>query len=167
MINHTLKSFAFYGVAITSVLILFKAVTTYGENHLQAPPLINNRYHLTLAKNLPNCKKNNTLQLNFQQSGAYLNAALLPTKHPLNFDHQLTLTGNLNNQKISLSGKVNNLILCQTSPTQKNSLHTITMQIFLAKKQSITGKLNIDQYPTVEFTAQPVNNPTQALKTKH
>ncbi|QFS47250.1 hypothetical protein GXM_04740 [Nostoc sphaeroides CCNUC1] len=53
--NHfNLKSLIFYGVAISSVLVLFKTVTVYGENNLKAPPAINGRYRLTLSENLPN-----------------------------------------------------------------------------------------------------------------
>lgn len=54
MSHFNLKSLAFYGVAIGSVLVLFKTVTAYGESNLKAPDKIGGIYRLE-AQNLPEC----------------------------------------------------------------------------------------------------------------
>ena len=56
MNNLNFKSLGFYGIAITSVLLLFKTVTAYGETNLKAPPVINGSYRLALDQNLSNCQ---------------------------------------------------------------------------------------------------------------
>lgn len=73
------KTLAFYTTVISSVLLLFKIVTAYGENNLKAPIAISRRYRLTNLENLPNCQKPDTLMLNIQQSGMFLNGSLLST----------------------------------------------------------------------------------------
>lgn len=157
MINHfNFKSLAFYGVAITSVLILFKTVTAYGENNLRATPLINNRYLLTLATNLPNCKQTNTLVLNIQQSGIYLNASLLPVTANSVQEKQLTLSGLLNNPKLDLSGKVDSSAFCKVPTSQNSQIQPITIQMSQLNQDKITGQLKINKIPTtLEFTALP------------
>ncbi len=80
MNNLNFKSLGFYGIAITSVLLLFKTVTAYGETNLKAPPVINGSYRLALDQNLSNCQPPEPLILNIQQSGIYFNAFLLPAK---------------------------------------------------------------------------------------
>ncbi|HCF30241.1 MAG TPA: hypothetical protein DEV81_24275, partial [Cyanobacteria bacterium UBA11049] len=70
MKNHfNFKSLAFYGIAIASVLILFKIVTAYGEKNLKAPVPIEGRYRLNLAQNIPICPQESNLVLDIQQSG--------------------------------------------------------------------------------------------------
>ncbi|MCC5631116.1 hypothetical protein LC613_25260 [Nostoc sphaeroides CHAB 2801] len=111
--NHfNLKSLIFYGVAISSVLVLFKTVTVYGENNLKAPPAINGRYRLTLSENLPNWEKSDTLKLNIQQSGIYLNASVLRANPNADTDEKHSLAGIFRNQQLNLSGKVGKSILC-------------------------------------------------------
>jgi hypothetical protein len=71
--NHfSLKSLTFYGVAIASVLGLFKIVTLYGETRLQASPPIAGTYRLTESDS---CLSRNT-QLAIEQSGIYLRGTL-------------------------------------------------------------------------------------------
>ena len=80
MMSHfNLKSLAFYGIAISSVVVLFKVVTAYGETNLKAPPPIGGPYRIS-AQNLPGCLKADTLVLNIKQSGIYLFGSLLPAK---------------------------------------------------------------------------------------
>jgi hypothetical protein len=46
------KSLAFYGLTIVAVLVLFKAVSIYGESNLKAGLEISDRYRLIFADNL-------------------------------------------------------------------------------------------------------------------
>ncbi len=150
------KSLAFYGVAITSVLVLFKTVTVYGENNLKAPPKVSDRYRLTLAENLPNCEKSDTLILNIEQSGIYLNASLSPTNVNADINEKHSLIGILKNQQLNLSGKVNTSILCNIPQSQKAPLNSVTIQMQLIETGSIPGQLTLNGIPkTLKFTAAP------------
>ncbi len=137
------KSLIFYGVAISSVLILFKIVTAYGENNLQASPVLNSNYRLSWTNNVPNCP----VKLNIQQSGIYLNASLLPAST----EKPLPLTGIWKNQQLSLVGKSNQTNFCNISAPQ-----TVKMQMQLAPQGNLEGQLiisNISQ--TFKFNATP------------
>ncbi|TAF11129.1 MAG: hypothetical protein EAZ77_01805 [Nostocales cyanobacterium] len=159
MNNFKFKSLAISGIAIASVLILFKTVTVYGENQLRSTPLIHNRYRLTLAKNLPNCEKANTQILNIQQSGIYLNASLLPVTANADTKIQLALTGILQNQQLELSGNIDSSILCQILAPQNSQIQPITIQMSLLHQDNISGQLNIKNIPTtIKFTALPETN---------
>ncbi|MBE9004136.1 hypothetical protein IQ259_03605 [Fortiea sp. LEGE XX443] len=164
--NHfNIKSLTFYGVAIYSVLLLFKTVTTYGEKHLQAPPTIDGRYHFTLDTNLPNCKKSDSLVLNMQQSGIYLNASLLPMKSNADTTQQLSLTGILKNQQVSFSGKIAPEILCHHSNSPVHPSKSVTMQMQLIDQGKMTGQLTFNGIPqTMMFTA--AKKPTQEKSQK-
>ncbi|MBD6616947.1 hypothetical protein FNW02_14190 [Komarekiella sp. 'clone 1'] len=143
--NHfNFKSLAFYGVAISSVLLLFKVVTAYGENNLQAPPAINGLYSLTLAENLPLCKKSDALILNLQQSGIYLNASLLAANTNADIDVKHSLTGMMLRQQLNLSGTVDISIFCNNSRLQKNPINSVTIQMQLVHKGKMTGQLTIN-----------------------
>ncbi|MHC5599748.1 MAG: hypothetical protein ACYTXC_28090 [Nostoc sp.] len=155
--NHfNFKSLAFYGVAIISVLVLFKTVSAYGEKNLKAPPIVNGRYRLTLAENLPNCEKSDTLTLNIEQSGIYLNASVLPANANADTDEKHSLAGILKNQQLNLSGKVGRSILCNIPQPQNDPLNSVTIQMQLVDKGSMTGELTVNGIPkTLKFTAVP------------
>lgn len=72
MSHFNLKTLSFYAVAISSVLFLFKVVSTYGETKLNAAADINGNYQFASAENLPNCLQGKQLNLNIEQSGVYL-----------------------------------------------------------------------------------------------
>lgn len=144
MSHFNFKSLTFYGVAIGSVLLLFKVVTAYGEKNLQAPPVINGRYRLTLAENLPNCETSSPLLLNIQQSGIYLNASLLPANANADTEKQHSLTGLFQNQQSSLSGKVEGYLLCNTPLAQDDRNKLVTIQMKLVDHGKITGQLNVN-----------------------
>ena len=155
--NHfNLKSLTFYGVAITSVLVLFKTVTVYGEKNLKAPPPINGQYRLTLSENLPNCEKSDTLTLNIQQSGIYLNASVLPANANVDTDEKHSLAGIFRNQQLNLSGKVSKSILCNIPRPQNDPLNSVTIQMQLVDKSNMTGQLTVNGIPQpLKFTAVP------------
>lgn len=148
--NHfNVKSLTFYGVAIGSVLLLFKTVTAYGENNLQAPPPLDGRYRFTLATNLPSCKKADSVVLNIQQSGIYLNASLLPETPNANTEQPFSLTGILQNQQVSFSGKVDPDILCHHSDSQVHVSKSATMQMQLIEQGKMTGQLTVNGLPQI------------------
>ncbi|WP_138503027.1 hypothetical protein [Nostoc sp. PA-18-2419] len=148
------KSLAFYGLTIASVLLLFKTVTVYGENNLKAPAKVSRSYRLTLAENLPNCKKSDTLILNIEQSGIYLNASVSPTNTNANTDEKYSLIGILRNQQLNLSGKVNSSSFCNIRHSQNEPLNSVTIQMQLVNRGSIPGQLTFNGIPqTLKFTA--------------
>jgi hypothetical protein len=155
--NHfNLKSLTFYGVAISSVLVLFKTVSVYGENNLKAPPPVNGRYLLTLSENLPNCEKSDTLTLNIEQSGIYLNASILSANANPDTDKKHSLAGIFRNKQLNLSGKVNRSILCNISRPQNNPLNSVAIKMQLVDKGNMTGQLTVNGIPqTLKFTAVP------------
>ncbi|MEH2194023.1 MAG: hypothetical protein V7K98_15495 [Nostoc sp.] len=155
--NHfKFKSLAFYGVSIISVLVLFKTVSVYGENNLKAPLPVNGRYRLTLSENLPNCEKSDTLTLNIQQSGIYLNASVLSANAKADTDEKHSLAGIFRNQQLNLSGKVGKSILCNIPRPQNDPLNSVTIQMQLVDKGNITGQLTVNGIPqTLKFTAVP------------
>jgi hypothetical protein len=72
MSHFNVKNISFYGVAISSVLILFKVVSNYGEAKLNAAANINGRYQFAPVVNLPDCLQGKQLNLKIEQSGIYL-----------------------------------------------------------------------------------------------
>ncbi len=171
MSHFNYKSLTFYGVAIASVLLLFKTVTVYGENNLKTAPTISDRYLLKLAGNLPNCQQSDNLTLNVQQSGIYINASLLQvnknTVISTTNQNKYSLSGLLNNQQLNLSGKINRSNLCKTTPSQNSSVYSATMQMQLQDKNNVTGKLIINSIPqTLEFTAVAQTSKEESQKLK-
>ncbi|KAF3885597.1 MULTISPECIES: hypothetical protein [Nostocales] len=151
MHHFNLKSLVFYGTAISSVVLLFKVVTAYGESNLKAPPTLNSRYRLVLNDNLQVCKQSEPIVLNIQQSGIYLNGSM----ESANFNTKMSaankitssLTGKLDRQQLSLSGKVPRAILCHTASAvtaQSPSVSLVKIQAQLTPKQDLAGTLNID-----------------------
>ncbi|PSB10259.1 hypothetical protein C7B62_10070 [Pleurocapsa sp. CCALA 161] len=72
MSHFKIKTLSFYVIAISSVLFLFKIVSTYGETRLNAAADINGSYQFASAENLPDCLQGKQLNLNIEQSGVYL-----------------------------------------------------------------------------------------------
>jgi hypothetical protein len=166
--NHfNFKSLAFYGVAIGSVLLLFKVVTAYGENNLKAPATIKGRYRLTLAENFPNCAKSDSPILDIQQSGVYLNASLLPANANADTEEQHSLTGIFKNQQSTLSGKVDSHILCHISDTQGDRNKLVTIQMQLVDRGKMTGQLTVNGISqTLGFTAMLQQTQEESQKSK-
>jgi hypothetical protein len=72
MSHFNVKTLSFYSIAIGSVLLLFKVVSTYGETKLNAAPNIDGSYQFLQAQDLPDCLQGQQLKLNIEQSGIYL-----------------------------------------------------------------------------------------------
>ncbi|BAZ14007.1 hypothetical protein NIES4071_58470 [Calothrix sp. NIES-4071] len=178
MPKFSVKSLTFYTIAITSVLLLFKLVTAYGDK-LKAPKLISGKYDIILAENLSSCKKN-TLVLDIQQSGIFLNASLssTSTKQQISTSEEKkpSLNGKLNGNSFSLSGRVDNSSLCNTiSDTAKrnqnpafNGLDLLTLQASLVPSGGFSGQIAFKDAPkSIKFNAiplKPQEQPTQSFK---
>ena len=142
--NLDLRILAFYGGAIATVIILFKSITVYGENYLHPPAPLKNLYLLTLTQ-IPDSKQINPVLLKIQQSGIYVNAALLPATENAEKFKQLSLSGLLNKQELNLSGKINAGILCQNFAHSENHLSPATLRLSFAQEKEIIGQLLFPQ----------------------
>ncbi|MBD2073452.1 hypothetical protein H6F86_06040 [Phormidium sp. FACHB-592] len=147
--NHfNLKSLTFYAVAITSVVTLFSVVTAYGEANLKAAQKIDGRYQIP-AQDLPGCLKSDQLVLLVQQSGIYLTGSLLAADTIETLGKRATerpsMTGNWENQRLTLQGEASYLPKCQG---------TVKVQGTIAE-QTLTGTLSLSSAPgDIPFTAQ-------------
>jgi hypothetical protein len=106
MSHFNVKTLSFYGVAISSVLLLFKVVSTYGETKLNAAANINGKYQFAPVANLPDCLQGKKLNLNIEQSGIYLfgNLAILPEATSADVV-QIPLSGDFQDNQLIMSGK--------------------------------------------------------------
>jgi hypothetical protein len=105
--NHfSKKSLIFYACAIGSVLVLFSGVSRYGRANLSAPSLIDGAYVLDIDAN-QECPNPEPLLLKVQQSGIYVNAALVSVKNAERSDFvaPLTLDGQWQAPELKLAGK--------------------------------------------------------------
>lgn len=152
MSHFNLKSLAFYGIAITSVVVLFKVVTAYGETNLKAPLLMDGSYRLS-GENLPGCLKSDSLVLNIKQSGTYLFGTLLPAnanaQAVTSAAQKPSLSGRFNNQQLTLDGALPHLKSCNSS--QVSSRVKIQGNV---EKDLLKGQISLSSIPTAaEFTA--------------
>lgn len=109
MSHFNINSLGFYGIAIGSVVLLFKAVTAYGEANLKAPPPIAGRY-LIDTQNLPGCNQSEALVLTILQSGVYLNGSLQPANRSadsgVKVEEKPALSGRWDKENLTLAGSV-------------------------------------------------------------
>jgi hypothetical protein len=162
----------FYGGAISAVLILFKAVTAYGESNLKAPTDIDGLYRLSYTQQ-PGCSKSNAPVLTIQQSGIYLNGSLLPTptsvQQPTSAEES-SLTGQMSNQHLNLAGKVPKSTLCTnvsqgeaSNQIEDNSPISVRIQSRV-QENTLEGQISVIRIPKfIEFTAQR-ETPSQPSK---
>lgn len=154
--HFSFKSLSFYAVAVGSVLLLFNAVTAYGESRLKAPSAIGGRYRLAFANSLPSCAKLEPLLLVIDQSGVYANGVILPasttTENPMSAEERLTLTGSFRNRQLNLSGTVPQSVLCNQSSASGTKAIAINSRI---EENTIVGEIALDSQPQkTQFTAQ-------------
>jgi hypothetical protein len=147
MSHFNLKSLAFYGTAIGSVVILFNVVTVYGENNLKAPPSISGRYRLQSDK-LSKCPQLGTSILNVRQSGIYVNGSLSPATKLDSAEEKLSLVGKFQPPELNLSGSVSGALVCQSSENQ------VKIKVSY-EKDKLNGQINFDStQEVIHFTAQ-------------
>jgi hypothetical protein len=169
IMNHlSLKSLAFYGVAIGSVALLFKVVSAYGETNLKAAPAIGGSYRFD-AQSLPECLKSDFLLLTIEQSGVYLSGNLRSGSSEADrekiAEETPPLHGKWENQGLSLSGAVPNLAGCSDSTaTGQNS--SVKMR-GIVEGESLKGKISLtDKAGATDFTAQK-EAPPKPQKNEH
>jgi hypothetical protein len=106
MSHFNVKTLSFYGAAISSVLVLFKVVSAYGETNLTAAPKIGGVYQIVESQNLPDCLADKKINLAIEQSGVYLfgNLAEQSEEVQKNDKAEFPLSGDFKNQKIVMSG---------------------------------------------------------------
>ena len=157
IMNHlSLKSLAFYGIALGSVSLLFKVVTAYGETNLKAPPAIAGSYRFD-DKSLPECLTSDSLVLTIEQSGVYLSGNLRSGSSEGELEKTAaetpSLVGKWETQGLSLSGAVPNLTGCSDSTaTGQNSSVKLRG---IVEKESLKGKISLtDKAAATDFTAQ-------------
>lgn len=171
MSNHfNVKSLSFYAIAIGSVLLLFNVVTAYGENNLKAPKTIDGKYRLSLANSLPGCPQSAPLMLHLDQSGTYVNAAVLKPlatdagTSSMSAEEKLTLTGLFKEQQLVLAGKVANAILCESQTTGESAI-AINSRI---DGENLTGEIAVNgESAKTPFTAQKEALPKAAKSSSH
>jgi hypothetical protein len=106
MSHFNVKTLSFYGAAISSVLVLFKVVSAYGETNLTAAPKIGGIYQIVESQNLPDCLADKKINLAIEQSGVYLfgNLAEQSGEVQKKSRAEFPLSGDFKNQKIVMSG---------------------------------------------------------------
>lgn len=167
------KSLAFYGVAIGAVLLLFEVVTAYGEANLKAPAPIDGRYRLSYTQNLPKCPKSDALVLTIQQSGIYLNGSLLPAQtnaqQPTSAEEKSSMTGQLINQQLSLSGTVPRSTFCIKAVPQANDNSSSSVRIqSRVEGKNLEGKITLNGIPeAIGFTAQRESPAQESENSSH
>jgi hypothetical protein len=149
--NHfDLKSLAFYGTMITSVVAIFAVTSHYGESNLKAPAKIDGQYRLSV-KDLPGCLKAETLLLSIEQSGLYINGSLLSEKDLTQAStaakKKPLLTGLFQQSKLELTGKPS-LESCQN----KESTPELKIQGSI-QKATLQGEILLPS-GSVTFTAK-------------
>jgi hypothetical protein len=157
MSHFSLKSLSFYGVAITTVLGLFKIVTAYGETNIKATAKIDGSYEIVENKNLPDCLQDQKLNLIIEQSGIYLFGHLsLQPKSNQSHTIAIPLSGNFKKEEIVLSGtaKLDNC----------NSQLQLTIQAH-KEKNNLIGQIKEKFNPTEGiFTAYQKQSKPESLE---
>lgn len=152
MMSHfNLKTLTFYAVAITSVVVLFKGVTAYGNEHLKAPPAVGGVYRIN-AQSLPGCLQSDTLVLTIKQSGIYLFGFLRPGEAPPQMTtiaaEKPSLSGQFNHQQLRLNGAIPWITRCRHGQAQQINIQGIV------QGETLKGQITLNSTPTAEFTAQ-------------
>jgi hypothetical protein len=173
--NHfQLKSLTFYGIAIGFVVGLFSIVTAYGEANLKTAQSIGGDYLLKLPL-IEGCKEEEPVMLSIQQSGIYVAAALVNPnlKSSKMVSKPMTLSGQWQNRRINLSGKVPTNMLCAgavantaiavniegaIAPLHPQSLHPES-----TPSDALTGTISLNKL-TTSLTAQ--RQPTPKIEQK-
>jgi hypothetical protein len=153
--NHfSWKSLRFYGIAIGSVVTLFSIVTAYGEANLTAAPLISGDYLFTVKPS--GCDSLSRLNLSLQQSGVYMNAALVnlarvPAERSIALRNK-ALQGRWQAQQLVLEGAVPAATFC-TAQTQGSAMVTVKFE-GRVEGSTLSGTLFLDTAPGLPMTAQ-------------
>ena len=165
--HFSIKSLSFYAIAIGSVLLLFNVVTAYGEKNLKAPQTIGGRYCLTFNNPLPGCSQVAPLMLQLDQSGTYVNAAILKkeVQNSMSAEEKLTLTGLFKESQLSLAGNVDKSVLCGF--TQESGERAIAINSKI-DGDKLVGEIAINgEATTTPFTAEKAAIPSASPSSNH
>lgn len=160
--NKKQKFFIFYLVSFLGAIILFNAITIYGENKLQAAPKIGGNYNLNTTLY---CLQEKKFLLTLEQSGLYLFADLVLQEEQIH----ILMSGTLNNETISLSTNETtkiNALLAQCSV----SVATIKLLALqgTVENNNISGKIKMNEKePGINFTAKKQESITQPTQNSH
>ena len=161
------KSLTFYAIAIGSVLLLFNVVAAYGESNLKAPKTIGGRYQLSFANSLPGCPQVAPLMLQLDQSGTYVNAAILKkeVQNSMSAEEKPTLTGLFKEQQLSLAGSVDKSVLCGFPQESGERAIAINTKI---DGDKLVGEIAINGEATkTPFTAEKAASPSASPSSSH
>lgn len=144
------KSLAFYGGAIAFVVGLFGVVTTYGEANLKTAQSIGGDYPFNLPVSIT-CGGGKTVLLSIQQSGVYVAATLTnpALMRKPSTSKPMTLSGQWQNQQLSLTGQVPAGVLCDqlkgaTSPITVKIEGVMSPNQPATKSTTLTGTLSLN-----------------------
>jgi hypothetical protein len=143
--------------------VLFSGVSRYGKAHLQAPRLIDGVYTLQIDANA-NCPTPEPLLLRVQQSGIYINAALVTQYHADEVNMaKLTLDGQWQEPELTLAGKVPGLEVCGKT-VGRVAIATQSQPPSHSQPPSFNGTLTASawQEPLTFRTIAPANAPKPA-----
>jgi len=146
------KHLLFYVGVLGIVLVLFQAVTTYGEANLKAPPNLNGRYRSTSTP--PGCAEGDRLMLTLQQSGIYVNGFVTlesandsqTQSADATSEEKPSLTGLWKPEQLSLSGEANALIACTAGRSSRGTSLAIALQGQVTAT-TFTGQLSYESQP--------------------
>lgn len=168
------KYFSFYGGTIIFVVLLFKSVTTYGENNLKAPPKVSGNYQLTSSA-LPDCLRSENLTLAIEQSGRYIAGELSLSPQTISTPEKaspvvesspekpgtkenIILRGLMLSQPFTLLGKTALLGPCPAATSPKE----IHLQLQFQDK-NLSGQLHWSEL-AINFTAQKLEPTNEVTK---
>jgi len=132
-----LQHILFYVLSLVGVVTLFNLVTAYAQSNLKASPKLTGTYVLE-TKSLVDCLKGEPLLLKIQQSGFYLNAALVPRSLEKEFstDEASPLVGHIHKSDVTLEGSVDTFKGCPSSDPRGQ-----VMIKAIGKQQQLKGLL--------------------------
>ena len=143
------KHLAFYASGILFVIVLFQAVTAYGERNLKAQPNISGRYVSTNAP--PGCPDRDRLVLDVQQSGIYLNVFLMMQQADsiqlteTNSEEHPTFTGTWQHPQVALTGKTTAFASCTTAAAPETAtVATLQGEVTAQPEGQFVGQLKLD-----------------------
>ncbi|MBD1874140.1 hypothetical protein H6F75_11635 [Nodosilinea sp. FACHB-131] len=158
------KSLIFYGVAISSVVTLFSVVSRYGTTRLQAPTAIGGNYQLQIEPS-EQCSEPPSLQLRLQQSGVFVNGALVAdsskAKSAEAGGEPFNLDGRWRSPNLDLAGRSPAMTVCR-QPVERVAIASTH------EGASFSGQLTFAGLPApLTFESQLIPDQTSTGETSH
>jgi hypothetical protein len=160
------KLVLFYAGTIAAVVVLFSAVTQYGEANLRAAPKIQGQYRIT--QSTQTCLVGRALLI--EQSGVYVNAILQPVGPPGGTGGPtpnrpagagLRFSGLLKNQRLYLTAPKPIDLACAPLEIKATAMDVEVRSAALTGQiQTTQGNLNLSGDLLIGFTAELEPPPT-------